>query len=75
MEVINAQVVHSICKFQDPCLAFCPLNELSGGFLLEWNSLLWQHVDVYVGSLSMSALVKDVRQAVKWVATSIYGPK
>lgn len=40
MEVIDAQVISSICVFQDPIIVFVPSQ-----ILLVWNSLLWQMLD------------------------------
>lgn len=74
MEVIDGLIVRSICSFHDPKYVFRHSNGMLGGILLVWNSLLWQMQDVYIGSFSISVLVKDVRKNVQWVATSVYGP-
>lgn len=74
MEVIDSQVICSIFVFHEADFVYGPSEEASGVILLLRNSTLSKKLDVYVGSYSVSTIVRGMCKGVEWVATSIYGP-
>ena len=73
MEVIDIQIIRSICLWSNSEFAMCPSIGASGGILLVWNAVYWQKMDEFVGGFTVSVLLKDVRCKTEWVATSVYG--
>ena len=48
-------------------------NGASRGILLRWDSRKLQMLDYWVGSFSISALIRDMELNKEWIISSIYG--
>lgn len=56
MEIIDTQVIRSICFWPDYQFSLCPSIGASGGVLLLWNATLWHKLDEFLGRFSVSIL-------------------
>lgn len=74
MEIIDTQVIRSICFWPDYQFSLCPSMGASGGVLLLWNATLWHKLDEFLGRFSVSILLQDFQCDAVWVATLVYGP-
>ena len=48
MEIIEIQIIRSICPWSNSQFGMCPSIGASGGILLVWNAIYWQKMDEFV---------------------------
>lgn len=74
MEVIDGNVVRSMCAFPNADYVFAPSIGASGCIILLRNSMLWLKLDEFISSFSVPVFVRDLRKGADWVVTCVYGP-
>ena len=71
---LNSVVVRSL--WGSPFIDWAVLDavQTSRGVLLLWDKRVVEKIDVFVGQISVSVLLRRVLDGFEWVCTGIYGP-